>query len=313
MHLPEEALKMPLHPLITTLLLVAFAMPATADERSTRGTSPWTWTLDAGAVYQSSTSLDSGGDMSAGRVFVSGGLGRVFARRWRVGAALGYGEDHYDFSGSSGFGGLDPWNRIREFRISVPLQYFANEHWTVYAIPSLRYNAESGASLNDGRNGGLIAGAAYKVSDTLSIGPGLGIFSEIEDSTSLFPILVIDWKITDTLSLETGGGFAASRGPGLQLKWHYSPHWQFALGGRYEKTRFRLDDSGPAPDGVGQDKAFPLFALAEFAVSSDITLSLLGGVELGATLRLEDESGDLISKSDLSTAPFFGATLKVKF
>ena len=313
MHLPEEAFKMPLHPLLTTLLLVAFAMPAIAVEPSQRGASPWKWTLDAGAVYQSSASLDSGGDMSVGRAFVSGGLGRVFARRWRVGAALGYGEDHYDFSGSSGLGGLDPWDRVREFRISVPLQYFANEHWTVYAIPSLRFNAESGASLNDGRNGGLIAGAAYKISDTLSIGPGLGVFSEIEDSTSVFPILVIDWKITDTLSLETGGGFAASRGPGLQLKWQYSPRWQFALGGRYEKTRFRLDDSGPAPDGVGQDKAFPLFALAEFAVSSDITLSLLGGAELGATLRLEDESGDLISKSDLSTAPFFGATLKVKF
>jgi outer membrane receptor protein involved in Fe transport len=304
---------MPLYPLITTLLLVAVAMPATAAERSQRGTSPWTWKLDAGAVYQSGTSLDSGGDMSAGRVFVSGGLGRVFARRWRAGAALGYGEDHYDFSGSSGFGGLDPWDRIRELRISFPLQYFANEHWTVYAIPSLRFNAESGASLNDGRNGGLIAGAAYKISDTLSIGPGLGILSEIEDSASVFPILVIDWKITDTLSLVTGSGLAASRGPGLQLKWRYSPRWQFALGGRYEKIRFRLDDDAPAPNGVGQDKAFPLFALAEYAVSDDITLSLLGGAELGATLRLEDEYGDLISTSDLSTAPFFGATMKVKF
>ena len=304
---------MPLHSLITTLLLLALAIPATAAERPQHGDSPWTWTLNAGAVYQSSTSLDTGGDMSAGRAFVSGGVGRVFAGRWRVGASLGYGEDHYDFSGYSGFGGLDPWDRIREFRIGVPLQYFVNEHWTVYAIPSLRFNAESGASLSDGRNGGLLAGASYKISGTLSIGPGIGVFSEIEDSPSFFPILVIDWKITDTLSLETGGGFAASRGPGLQLKWRYSPRWQFALGGRYEKTRFRLDDNGPAPDGVGQDKAFPLFALVEFAVSSDTTLSLIGGAELGARLRLENESGDLISNSDMSTAPFFGATLKVKF
>jgi outer membrane receptor protein involved in Fe transport len=313
MHLPEETYRTPLHSMITILLLLALAMPATAAERTQRSDSPWTWTLNAGAVYQSRTSLDSGGDMSAGRAFVSGGVGRVFAGRWRVGAALGYGQEHYNFSGSSGFGGLDPWDRIRELRISVPLQYFANEHWTVYTIPSLRFNAESGASLSDGSNGGLLAGAAYKISDTLSIGPGLGVFSEIEDSTSVFPVVIIDWKITDTLSLETGSGFAASRGPGLQLKWQYSPRWQFALGGRYEKTRFRLDDSGPAPDGVGQDKAFPLFALAEFAVSSDITLSLLGGAELAATLRLEDESGDLISKSDLSTAPFLGATMQVKF
>lgn len=304
---------LPCYSLITALLLLVTSMSVAAAEQVQRGDAPWKLTLDAGAVYQSSTSVDSGGDMSVGRAFVSGGLGRVFARRWRVGAALGYGEDHYDFSGSSGFGGLDPWDRIREVRISVPLQYFANDNWTVYAIPSLRFNAESGASLSDGRNGGLLAGAAYRVSDSLTIGPGFGLYSEIEDSSSLFPILIIDWKISDTLSLETGGGFAASRGPGLQLKWQYSPRWEFALGGRFEKTRFRLDDSGPAHDGVGQDKSFPLFALAQFAVSSDITLSLLGGAEIGATLRLEDKSGDLISKSDLSTGPFFGATLKMKF
>jgi len=42
--------------------------------------------------YQSSASLDEGSDMSAGRYFVSGGLGKVFGGRWRLGASVGYGE-----------------------------------------------------------------------------------------------------------------------------------------------------------------------------------------------------------------------------
>jgi hypothetical protein len=75
---------MPRCPPITALLL-ATSMSVTAAEQTQSVDSPWKWTLDAGAVYQSSASLDSGGDMSAGRAFVSGGLGRVFARRWRVG------------------------------------------------------------------------------------------------------------------------------------------------------------------------------------------------------------------------------------
>lgn len=302
---------MKVHTLFFTLLV--FCASAVHAEQPPFGEAPARWSLQAGAVYQSSADLDEGGDMSTGRYFISGGLGKMFASGWRVSGAVGYGEDRYDFSGSSGFGALDPWERIRELRFSVPLQYFANQDWTIYAIPTLRFNAESGADLNDGTNGGLITGAAYRVNDRFTIGPGFGVFTEIEDSTSIFPILIIDWKITDTLSLETGRGFAASRGPGLQLRWDASSNWTFALGGRYEKSRFRLNDSGPAPDGIGQDKAVPLFASAEYAFSKDTVVSLLGGAEVGANLRLEDSSGDYITDTDISTAPFFGATFRTRF
>ena len=251
--------------------------------------------------------------MSASRYFVSAGAGRLFAGRWRIGATLGYGQTDYDFSGNPGFEGSAPWNRVRDVRFSTPIQYFANKNWTIYAIPTLRFNAESDAALEDGINGGILAGAAYRVNEKLTIGPGLGIFSEIEDSTSFFPLLIIDWKISDTLSLETGGGFAASRGPGVQLRWRYSPRWQLSLGGRYEKVRFRLDDTAPAPDGVGEDKSFPLFAVAEYTVAEDMSLSLVGGAETGASLRLEDSSGRKIYSSDLSTAPFLGATFQIRF
>lgn len=297
---------------LTVLLLVTASVDATAVELTRDSKNPWQWTFKAGAVYQFESSLDAGGDMSVVRVFASGGTARVFAERWRLGASVGYGEEDYGFSGSSGFGGLDPWNRIREFRVEIPMQYVANERWSVFATPSLRFDAEDDASLSDGRNGGLLAGAAYRFSDTLSIGPGIGAFTEIEDNAQLLPILLINWKITDTLSLETGGGTAASRGPGLQLRWQYSPRWQLALGSRYEKLRFRLDDSGPAPGGVGEEKAFPLFALAEFAVSRNAKLSFAGGAEVGASLRLEDAAGNLITESDLSTAPFLGATFEAR-
>lgn len=282
---------------------------AHAQERA----DPWRWTMQAGAVYQSDASLASGGGMSVGRWFASAGPSRAFDGGWVAGLTLGYGEDRYDFSGAAGFGGLDPWGRIREVRVSVPIRYVANRRWTVFAIPSLRFDAESGASLGDGQTGGLLAGVSYRVGDSLRIGPGLGAFTEIEDDAGLFPILLIDWAITDTVSLETGGGFAASRGPGVQLKCQYSPQWQFAVGGRYEKTRFRLDDAGLAPGGVGEDKAFPLFAAARFSMQRDMQLSVIAGAELNASLRLEDASGNLVDRTDMADAAFFGASLKAKF
>jgi outer membrane receptor protein involved in Fe transport len=298
--------------LYTGLLLFAGTALASAGQ-APPGDSPWRWTGQAGMLFQSESSLDTGGDMQVDRFFVEGGVSRVWAGGWRLGISLGYGEDDYDFSGSGGFGGLDPWGRVRDLRVSVPVQYAVNDAWTLYGIPSLRFNAESGASLGDGQTAGLLAGAAYRVSERLQIGPGLGVFSELEDDPSIFPILLIDWKISDRLSLETGRGFAASRGPGLQLRWAYSPSWQFALGGRYEKVRFRLDDDGAAPDGVGEDKAVPLFALAEFAFSRDAKISVFGGTEVGGALRIEDESGRRVSQSDQSSAPFFGASLQASF
>ncbi len=294
------------------LLFLALTTSVYAGPPDTRD-STWRWTLQAAAVHQFDADLDQGGEVGVDRYFASLAVGRQVSDRLRIGLEFGYGEDSYDISGTTGFGALDPWGDIREMRISLPMRYFASREWMLFAVPSLRYQAERGASLDDGRTGGLLAGASYRFSDTLSIGPGIGVFSEIEDDTSVFPILLINWKITDTLSLETGGGFAASRGPGLQLTWQPDTRWRFALGGRYEKTRFRLDDKGVAPGGVGEDEAIPLYALAEYSWSDDLKLSLIGGAEVGGNLRLEDSSGNLVSESDMDTAPFLGLSFKGRF
>jgi hypothetical protein len=292
-------------------LLVLSTWVSAAQPTGAHGT--WRWTGQAGMLFQPESSLDTGGDMQVSRYFLEGGGATVTAGGWRLGVSLGYGEDDYEFSGNAGFGGLNPWGRVRDLRISAPVQYRLNDSWTVYGIPSLRFNAERGASLDDGRTAGVLAGAAYRISERLTIGPGLGVFSELEDSTGVFPLLIIDWKISDRLSLETGRGFAASRGPGLQLRWAYSTNWEFAFGGRYEKTRFRLDDRGVAPGGVGEDTAVPLFAVAEYAFSPDTKLSIFGGTEVNGSLRLEDSSGRRVNASDQSSAPFFGASLQTSF
>ncbi|MEJ2309891.1 MAG: hypothetical protein P8Z31_04455 [Gammaproteobacteria bacterium] len=273
----------------------------------------WRWTFQGAAVHQFDADLDQGGEAGVNRYYVSLAVSRQFTDRLNMGLALGYGVDSYDFSGESGFGAIAPWERIRETRLSLPIRYFASREWTLFAVPSLRYQAEEGASLDDGQTGGLLAGAIYRFSETFSIGPGLGVFSEIEDDTSVFPILLINWKLTDTLSLETGRGLAASRGPGLQLNWDPSGNWRFALGGRYEKTRFRLDDDGIAPGGVGEDEAVPLYAIAEYSWSKDVQLSFIAGAEVGGNLRLEDRNGRYVSDSDIDTAPFAGVTFKARF
>lgn len=216
--LPSPNRLIPMKPdhLLSLSLLLSAAPAIAGNERPLPGDNPWQPSAQAAIVFQPESSLDTGGDVQVTRSFIEGGISRAWASGWRAKLSVGYGEDEYDFSGNAGFGGSDPWGRVRELRFSAFLQYAFDDRWTLFGIPSLRFNAESGASLNDGRTEGLLAGAGYRVSDRLTIGPGLGVFSELEDDTSVFPILIIDWPITDRLSLETGRGFAASRGPGLR-------------------------------------------------------------------------------------------------
>lgn len=272
----------------------------------------WRWQIEALAAHGFETAIDTGGQFRVNRSFIQGGGNQTLTDDWQFGVSVGYGADHYDFSGASGFGGLDPWEVVHEFRMSVPLRYVASDRWRFFGIPSLRFNAESGASFSDGATVGVLAGAAYRVNESLTLGPGFGIFSEIEDRATLFPILLMDWRITDHWSLNTGPGLAASRGPGLQLRWQASPQWTFTFGGRYEKVRFRLDDHGPAPDGVGAVQSIPFFLQAQYAITPGASLSLIGGAEVGGEFRLEDASGRWLDSSDVSTAPFLGITFRAR-
>jgi hypothetical protein len=197
--------------------------------------------------------------------------------------------------------------------VGITLNAGIGERWTLFAVPSLRWAAEDGASLDDGAFGGILAAASYRFSDRLSIGPGLGVFTEIEDDTSVFPLLAVDWRITDTLSLRTGGGLAATRGPGAVLEWRPSEPWSFSLGARYEKERFRLDDEGRAAGGVGQDSSVPIFFAATRNLGRSASLSLIAGAKTAGNLRLEDARGEKIDDSDYDTAPFAGGAFKLRF
>lgn len=273
----------------------------------------WATFVRGGAIYQFDTDMDTGGSFGARRLYVQGGAAYTWDRRHSVSLGLGYGRDRYDFSGAAGFGASPPWEDVHSVDVSAAVRYGLTRQWTLFAVPSIRFTAEDGAAVGDAATGGLLGGALYRFSDRLSIGPGMGGVSQIEDSVDFFPILLIDWRITDTLALTTGRGVGATLGPGLQLLWTPNRQWTVALGGRYERLRFRLTDSGPAPEGVGEDRAFPVFCGATYRLSPMVQVSVLGGTEFGGELLIEDRDGNLLRKTGYSTAAFIGGTFSFRF
>ena len=297
---------------LTLLLLVVFTSPAAIAAQTSDNKNPtwpklgWSTFLRGGYVHQFDTDIDNGGSFSVNSLFVQGGAAYTVDNRRGVSLALGYGLDGYDFSGDTGFGSLNPWNQINSFRISTPGRWGLNRQWTLFAVPTLRFTGESGADMGDAVTGGGFVGFSYRFNDRLTIGPGIGVLTQIEDSTSVFPVLIVNWKITDRLSLETGRGLGATLGPGVTLNWKASSEWTLTLGGRFESLRFRLDKNGNYPNGIGQDQSFPLFAGATYDFSQQAQAGLVGGVKLGGEFRLEDENGNRLIEEDYDPAGFVG-------
>lgn len=275
---------------------------------------PWSFRIDGGAAHQSEADLkDSDGKFSLDRWFVSAGVNYAWDRRNTLGLSVGGGRSDYEFNEQSTFGGGEPWGEIEDLRLSATARFKISKTGTGILIPTLRYNGESGADSGDSRTYGLFAAAAWRVNEGLTIGPGVGIFSKLEDGTRAFPILIIDWKINERWRLATGRGLAASQGPGLTLSYEVSQRWKLALTGRYENLEFRLDDEDLAPDGIGRDQSFPLVFSGVFDANELASFSIFAGVELGGKLKLKNEFDEVLDESSYDPAAIIGATIELRF
>lgn len=275
----------------------------------------WSSFARGGALYQFDTDLDKGGSYCSTRYNIQAGQIYSWDSRTRMSLALSYSYDDYNFSAdqTASPAGQSLWNNINSLGLSTPISKGITNNWSAFFIPSLRSSGETGAGFNDTITGGAFAGATYKFGKKLTLGPGLGIVSQLEESASIFPVLIINWKITDTLSLETGRGQAATLGPGLTLNYKPTQSLRFTLGGRYEKLRFRLDKNGDIPGGIGEESSFPLFGGCTYNLNPKTKVSLITGLELGGELKVENSQGDQIREESVDPGVFGGLSFNMRF
>jgi len=298
------------------LVSVSLLLPSLshAADQDTRQFGPWVWGIEGGAVHQSDTDLSgTSGSFGVDRYFIQPSVAYVRDRRNTVSLAIGFGDSDYEFSSGATIDGQQPWGRIHDYRISVPIRFAPSERTDAIIIPSVRSNAESGASLNDGRTEGVLAGIGWRVSDTLFIGPGFGWFSELGGGSDAFPIIVIDWGITDKLSLTTGRGLAASQGPGLTLEYNLNNKWKLGLTGRYEKIRFALNNDATSPARYGEDRTLPLVLSVQYTLWPMTTVGAFVGGEFDGKLSIEDANARTIASSEYDTAGFTGLVFRSRF
>ena len=123
----------------------------------------------------------------------------------------------------------------------------------------------------------------------------------------------IDWNITEKLSLNTGGGLGATQGPGLNLAYKFNDALKIGVAGRVEDTDFRLNNSGPAPGGIGEERSVPVVATIDWTPNPAISVSAFAGMEFNGRLTLKDANNNRIDQREFDRAPIVGATAGFRF
>ena len=261
---------------------------------------------EAGFTYQGDADIDGGGSLQVNRdnAAVGGQAEVVPGLRWSN--TLFFGASDYDFDGG-GFSAGNPWETVLSMRYGTRLTYALNEQWGIFGGGILMLAPETDADWGKSFTGGGTLGADYRYSKTLFVSLGLGVTTQIEGDVKVEPAVALNWLPDEQWAVRVGavpvsGGAAAA----AEVAYQIAEPVGRGLGVLYNQRRFRLDNSGVAPNGVGEDNTLPVRLRLGWDITPNVSVHLLGGVVLGGKLRLEDENGNLLNQPSYDPAPYGG-------
>lgn len=288
------------------LCLSLVASPVLAQERPDL----LSFELTTGAVAQSRTDIEGGGSVSATAAVIDLSGSLLISERAGIGIGIELGRGRYEFQDVPAFGSDFDY---RSDSISISYDFRLGETGFGFVAPTVRWDGEIDTDASKAMTYGVLAGAAWRVSPNLLIGPALGVFTTLDDDYQAFPFLLVEWDISDRLQLSTGQGVGATQGPGLVLSYALDDVWSLSLAGRVEDVEFRLDDDSAVADGIARDQSFPLVASIGWSPNDRVSLNAFAGMETGGRFTLSDEDGREIVRRDYDPAPILGAILSVSF
>lgn len=303
--------------------MVAFASPAlgqgirqpdlkTDDEiTEARAERKWDAHLRLFGEYLFESDLDDDeGKVSVARAGGSLVVGAPVGDRSRLGFTLQTEYSSYSWDNATSFAqGMDePWGDGLEHTLLVTLSTQASERWSFVGGGAVRSTYEVGAEADDSFTFGGFGAATYAFSERFSLGGGVQVRTQLEDDVLVLPLIFVDWKISDRWRF---GGKAG--GPGLGLFYEATENLTLFLDGDYQTRAYRLDDDGPASDGVGRDERLQIAIGADWKITNQVRLNARVGAAVYQEYELLDEDGVQITDRQADPAPFVGLELRFDF
>ncbi len=269
-------------------------------------------TAALGSFYQFETDLDDGGGFSLFSFSTRTGLNREIGPSTTVGLSFDYGCAVYDFSGITSFGGPDPWSDIHAAGIGVHLSRNFGERWRLFLGPTFQFSGEAGSQWTDALTCGGMLSLLHTVNSNFSIGFGTGLFQDIEE-VKVFPVILIRWNINEKLTLTNPLPAGPAGAGGLELVYTCSDRLRFGSGAAYRSSRFRLDGSGFAPDGIGETESGMFWCRLSRPLGRKADISVHIGIPFAGKLSIEDRDGNKLGSNHYHSTPFAALTVVSRF
>lgn len=270
---------------------------------------PITFQLRGGGEYTFASDIDNTpGDVSIARANFGFGVGIPIGERSRFLLDLDEEVSWYFFESASGLvpGTTDPFELALSTQFQPMFSSQVDDHWSWFVGGIVNFSGEADADIGDSATYGGFGGARYKFSDTFSLSFGLGAKSRLEDSALVIPLLGVEWKVSDRVTV-------SSEGTRVKITAQMNKQLAVTLSGGWELREYRLDDDNTLPDGVARDRRVPIGLSLDWKPSDNIQLSFGGGVVVWQEFRFDDRNGNRISETNTDPAAFVGISGKINF
>ena len=295
----------PPHTAAAFLFVLGFAGAACAQE------SGWQSFVSVSPVFEDAD-LDAGGGVSIGGAILRVGTSTGFGDGNRAGVILNYDYFDYSFDNPTAFGGVAPWRIVQRTGFSVPLSFAMRDGWSLGVTPSFDWFRENGAKSSDSLSWGAMFAAVKRFADGNVLGLGLAAFDRIED-TKLFPFPIVNWRFGQNWQLINPLAAGPTGPAGLELDYLFDNGWTVGVGFASRESRFRLSESGPVANGIGQISGVPVFLRAARSFDRTFTLNAYVGAVANGELRVEGPSGNLLRKEEFDLSPLIGFNVTARF
>lgn len=252
---------------------------------------------------------DTRGGFSVHGWRLAAGIFATVGTKTRLGVNVSHSTQSFNFQNSTMIvpGSESPWRRVLQTDVNFQFFHGLSERWTATVTGGFGINREDGASTSDAFQFRTFAGARYRILGNLHIVPGFFIQSRIEDSPIAFPVVGLEWDIDETFRLEVQRGVALGAALADQRK------LELRLEGDWNLDRFRLDDTGANPDGIGSLRGTRVGLGLKWRPQPFIDVSLFGGGVFGRELRLENRRGRRIFRDDVDAGLQFNLSVRASF